>query len=164
MPGPLSSSEVAGSTFGDQHMDMWVPFQIADEGMQGDNHAWLEALLMVLVVEPVREYLGSGLEKDMEEGAVLMEVGTQFFGDGEDDMAVPAVDELEGDGIGTVSLIGSATGIAESEMAAERDELVCAAVRVYVKGAAEIRVTAVDGLSDFRLALQVSKQARSSCA
>mgnify|MGYP000463619851 CR=1 FL=1 len=146
----LPLRDLAGSPFGDQHMDMRVPFQVTPEGMQCDNHARPEVLLMVLAVEPVGEYPGGGAEKDMEEAAVLTEVGAKLLGDGKDHMAVPAVDELEGDGIGTVRLVGGAAGIAEPGTAAEGDEFVGAAVRAYVEGAAVIRISAVDGLLHLR--------------
>lgn len=104
---------------------------------------------MVLAVKPIGEYLGRGLEEDMEEGTIFTEVRTEFFGDGKNNMAMPAIDELERNGISTVSLISSAAGIAESGMTAKRDELVGITVRADVKVTAEIRVTAADDLLNF---------------
>ncbi|MCU7378805.1 hypothetical protein OBO34_10610 [Clostridiales Family XIII bacterium ASD5510] len=150
VPELLPFRDLTGSPLGDEHMDVRVPFQVTAEGMQCGDHARPEVLLMVLAVKPVGEYLGGGPEEDMEEAAVLTEVGAQLLRDGEDNMAVPAVDELEGDGIGTVRLVGGAAGVAETAVAAERDEFVCAAVRAYVEGAAEVRVTAVDSLLHLR--------------
>ena len=119
--------------------------------MQGDNHARFEIFLMVLIVEPVRKDLCGRMEQDMEKGAVLTEVRAEFFCNGKNDMSVSAMDEFKGNGVGTVSLIGGAAGVAESGVTAERNEPVCAAVGALVKSAAEIRVTAADDLTHFRV-------------
>ena len=92
-----------------------------------------------------------GLEQDMEKGTVFTEVRAKFFCDGKDNMSVSAIDEFEGNGVGTVSLVSGAAGVAESGMTAERDELVCTTVGTLVKCAAEIRVTTADNLSYFRV-------------
>ena len=141
--------EVTGSALSNQHMDMRIPFQITTERMQCDDHTRFKMLLMILVVKPVREDLGSGAKKDMKKRTVFTEVRTQFFSDGKNNMAVSAVDELERNGIRTVRLISSSAGITESGMTAERNELVCIAVRTNVKRAAEIRIAAVNDLLNF---------------
>ena len=117
--------------------------------MECNNHTRFEIFLMILIVEPAGKDLCRRLEQDMKKGAVLSEVRTEFFCDGKDNMSVSAMNKFKGNGIGAVGLIGSATGVAESGVTAERDESVCTAVGALVKSAAEIGVTAADDLSYF---------------
>lgn len=104
---------------------------------------------MVLTVEPVGKDLCGRLKEDIEKRPIFEKERTEFFCNGKDDMSVPAMDEFKGNGISTVSLIGSATGVTESGVTAERNESVGTAIGTLVKGVPEIRVTATDDLPHF---------------
>ena len=130
------------SSFGNDHMDMRVPFEITSESMQGTDHAGSEISGMVHFVKPVRNGLSSRLEKDVKKTAVPAEVKAKIFSDSKNDMAVSAVDKLGRNGFRAGTLISNTAGITETRLASERDEAVFTTVRALIKSETVIDLTA----------------------
>ena len=101
-------------------MDMWIPLEITTEGMKGTDDAGSKRFLMILTVKPVGNRLSSGLKKKIQKGAIFPKKFTKLLRDRKNNMPVVAVNQLCRYGIGTICLIGSATGITEARLAAER--------------------------------------------
>lgn len=126
--------KAADCTFGEKHMDMGIPLEVAAESVQTHYHASGKLLPLILLEKPVVDYLRRGAKQDVKKLTVSAEVGAEFFRDGKDDMAVPAVDQFQGNAVGTIRLVSNATGIAETGMAAKGDKLVGAARRADIQG------------------------------
>ena len=64
------------------------------------------------------------------------------MGNGEDNMAVPAVDQLFFNGGGAIILIGRTASAAESGMATKRNKAFAKAARAFVQGKPVTRIAA----------------------
>ena len=64
-------------------------------------------------------------------------------------MPVAAIDQLCGDGIGTIGMIGSTAGIAETGFATERDIVKMIAVMTVVKTIALFQIATIKHFLDF---------------
>jgi len=139
---------VPQAAFGDQAVDMGVPLQVAAEGVEDADETGSEGLGFVHPEEHAQDDAPYGREKTVQEGTVGKEERPQLFRNGEDAMAVPDIDNLEGHGESTVDgILVSACG-AETAVAAERDELQLPADRTAIHGTAERGIAAVDHLVD----------------
>ena len=141
-------SFVREAAFGDEAVDMRVPFQGPTEGMEEADEARDKVLGHVDLMEHMGHDLADSLEEAIEEGAVLQEEMPEPLINGEDAVAVLAAEELEGHGGGAFLAVLDATGRAEPALAAERDELHLAALGAGRHGSAEGRVAAVDHFLD----------------
>ncbi len=77
--------------FGEKHVDMGIPFEVATESVQTHDHASGELLIAILLKKPVMDNLSRGTKQNIKELTVSTEVRTEFFGNGKNDMAMPAV-------------------------------------------------------------------------
>ena len=139
---------VSQAAFGDQAVDMGVPLQVAAEGVEDADESGGEGLGFVHPEEHAQDDAPYGREKTVQEGAVGKEERPQLFRNGEDAMAVPDIDDLEGHGEGTVDGILVPACGAETAVAAEGDELQLPADRTAIHGTAERGIAAVDHLVD----------------
>ena len=102
------------STFGNNHMDMRVPFEITSKSMQAANHAGSEFFGMVHLIKPGGNGLSSRFEKYVKKTAIPAEIYAKLLSDSKNDMAVSAVDKLGRNGFGTGALIGNTAGVTEA--------------------------------------------------
>jgi hypothetical protein len=114
-------------------MDMRIPLEIAAESMERTDDARSERFLVIEGVHPVGNYLSRSFEQDIKKGTVLSKKFAKLLGNGKNNVPVAAVDQLCGDGIGTISLISGAAGIAESRFTAEGDIVEVIAVMTVVE-------------------------------
>lgn len=115
-------SDLAAGTFGKKHVDMRIPFEIATKSMQDAHHAELKLFFFVLSQSPILNDLCSRAEKDVKQSAIFTKIWAEFLSNGEDNMAVPAVDQFFFNGGSAVILIGRTTSAAESGMATKRNK------------------------------------------
>lgn len=76
------------------------------------------------------------MEQNVKKVAIFSEILAEFFGDGEDDMAMVAVQKFGGNGFRPGSLVSDAAGIAETGVASEGNDFVGAAMGAAVHGEA----------------------------
>lgn len=132
-------------------MNMRVPLEVTAESMEGTDDARGKRFPMIERVHPVGNRLNSSLEEKIQKSTVLSEKSTEFQRDRKDNVSVAAVNQLCGDRIGTVCLIGGATSIAEAGFAAERYIVESIAVMAVVETIAIFAVTTTEHLLDFTL-------------
>ena len=119
--------------------------------MERDDHTCRKMFLVILVIQPVGDDLRRRPEKDMEQSAIFAKVGAKFFGNGEYNMTMFAIDKLACDRIGSVCLIGSTAGIAKPRVTAKRYKLVCTTIGTHIKGTAIIRIATTYDFANFRI-------------
>ncbi|HWQ79099.1 MAG TPA: hypothetical protein VN381_09805 [Anaerovoracaceae bacterium] len=132
-------------------MDMRVPLEVTSKSMKGTDDAWVKGFFAVEGEHPVCDRLGSSFEKKIQKGTVLSEKLTEFLRDGEDNVPVAAVDQFCGNGISAVCLIGSAAGIAEAGLTAERHIVEVIAVMAVIETIALFKITAIQHFLNFVL-------------
>jgi len=124
-------------------MDMRIPLEVTTEGMERTDDSRSKGFLVIERVHPVGDHLSRSFEQKIEKGAVLSKEFTKLLRNGKNNVPVAAVDQLCGDGIGTIGLIGSATGIAESRFTAEWDIVKVIAVMTVVETIALFQITTI---------------------
>lgn len=145
----ITPETVVGETaFGDQAVDMWIPFQGAPEGMEDADETGNKVFSLVHLRKHTKDNTADSLEKAVEEGTVFEKEVSEIFINGKDTVAVSAGDEFEGHVCGAFLTVFHSTGRAKSGMAAERDKLKASAVGACIHGSAERGVPAVDHLGD----------------
>lgn len=132
-------------------MDMGIPLEVTAEGMKGTDDSRSKGFLVIKGVHPVGNYLSRSLEQDIKKGTVLSEKFAEFLWDSKDNVSVAAVDELGSDRVRPVSLVGSATGIAEAGFAAEGHIVEMIAVMAVVKTIAFFAIAAAKHFFNFIL-------------
>ena len=135
--------KAAAGTFGNNHVDMRIPLQVTAESMEGTDDSRGKGFLMIEGVHPIGNNLSSGLEENIKKLSVTAKKFTEFLRNRKDNVPVAAVDELCGNGIGTICLIGGAAGIAEAGFAAERHKAEVIAVRTAIQSIALFQISAM---------------------
>jgi len=135
--------EVATSTFRNDHVDMRIPLEVTTEGMERTDDSRSKGFLVIEGVHPVSDYLSRRFEKKIKKGAVLSKEFTKLLGNRKDNVPVATVDQLCGDGIGTICLIGGAAGIAETRFTAKWDIVKVIAVMTVVETIALFQITTI---------------------
>lgn len=143
--------------FGNQGMDMGVPFQVAAEGVQCRNHAEVEGVAEILVkiayglqlqtaqffqklaVDEGANRIPGRNEKELQTGTLLQEPVAKFAGNGEDNMPVADIKGKGSDLGGQLFGIFDTAGAAETGMAVSRDDVFVKAVCAFKKVVSKIR-------------------------
>ena len=136
------------TTFRDQAMDMWIPFQRTAKGMQDTDESGNEISGSVHLVKHAEHNGADSVEQAVQQGAVFQEIRPEFFGDRKDTMPVVAVDQFTSHGGCPLPGIKVTAHWTEMGMAAKRDKVEMTALRAAIHGAAEGGITAVDHLID----------------
>ena len=76
------------STFGNEAMDMRVPFEITAKGMQDTDKTGNKISFMIEIIEETGNDLINSLEEAVKKGTVCEEERTQFFSDGKDTVSM----------------------------------------------------------------------------
>lgn len=138
------SPGAANAAFGNETVDMWIPFEVTAKGMQDTDKAGSKTFRFVGGLEHSEDNTAYGRKKTIQKLPVLQKERTELFGDGEDAVPVGGINELEGHGGSSVNGIFNTTGRTEAAVAAEGDKFKRATGRAAVHGAAKGRVSTVD--------------------
>lgn len=114
---------VREAAFGNEAVDMGVPFQRAAEGMQDTDKARDKVLGHVEFIKHMGHNIADSLKKTVKKRAVFQKEMPEFLINGKDAVAVLAAEELEGHGGGAFLAVFYTTGGAEPALTAERNEL-----------------------------------------
>ena len=139
---------VRETAFGDQAVDMWIPFQGASEGMEDADEAGNKVFRLVHFRKHTKDNAADSLEKAVEEGTVFEKEVPEIFINGKDTVAVSAGDEFEGHVCRAFLTVFHSAGRAKPGVAAEREELKVSAVGTCIHGPAKRGIPAVDHLGD----------------
>ena len=90
----LPLSVTVKSTFGDDHVYMWIPFKVTAKSMKSTDHTGFEFAGVILFVKPIGDSLRSRAEKHIKKAAVFPEIPTEFFRDGKNDMTMMTVEKF----------------------------------------------------------------------
>lgn len=139
----LPWGKIAAGTFGNNHMDMRIPLEVTAKGMERADDSRSKRFLMIERVHPIGNNLSRGLEENIKKLSITTKKFTEFLRDRKDNVPVAAVNQLCGNGISTICLIGGTAGIAESGFASERHIVKLIAVMTVVKTITLFAVTAI---------------------
>ena len=122
---------------------MGIPFEVTAKGMEDTDKTGSKAFGFIVFVEHTENDAAGGSKKAVKEGTVGKEKGAEFFGNGEDTMAVSDVQDLKGHGSGAFNGVFRTAGGTETAVAAERDKFEFTALIAAIHGTAERRITTV---------------------
>jgi hypothetical protein len=86
---------IAVASFGDETMNVWIPFQVSSEGMQNHDETRSEVFGLVKIKEQRRNNAGDSMEETVEQGAVIKEELAEIFIDGEDAVPMSDIDQFK---------------------------------------------------------------------
>ena len=119
---------IAVTALRNKAMDMRVPFEIPAEGMKDHDETGREVHGFILLKKHTGDNTVYGMEKTIEERAVIEEKVTKLFINGKDTMTVGDINELKGHRGSAFHGIFVTAGGTEAAVAAKRDKLEPAAV------------------------------------
>lgn len=93
----------ANAAFGNETVDVWIPFEAAPKGMQDTDKAGGKTLRFIGGVEHSEDNTADGRKKAVQKLPVLQKERTELFCDGEDTVPVGYINELEGHGGSSVN-------------------------------------------------------------
>ena len=139
---------IAVTAFGNEAVDMGVPFQIPAECMEDHDEAGSKVHGLVLPKEHTGDNAVYCKEKAVKKGAVIEEEAPQVFINRKDAVTVYDIDQLKRHGSGALHGIKIPAGRAEAAVAAERNKSLFSALWAGIHCSAKSRVTAVDHFFD----------------
>lgn len=137
---------VAKTAFGEEAMNMRVPFKISAKGMENTDKTGSEVFGFIEFEEHTKDNTADSRKKAVKEIAVFEEERAKFFGDGKDTVTVRDIKDFGGHRGSTVDRVPVATGRTESAFAAKRNEFPFVAFSTAIHGTAIGRIAAVDHL------------------
>lgn len=146
MMGLAPETIVAVTALRNKTMDMRVPFEVPAEGMKDHDETGSEVQGFILLKKHTGNNTVYGMEKTIEEGAVIEEKVAKVFINGKDTMAVGDINEFKGHRGSAFHSIFISARRAETAVATERNKFELTAVRTAVHGTAKGRISAVDHL------------------
>ena len=130
------------AAFGNEAVDMGVPFQIPAESMEDHDKARGEVHGFILLQEHTGNDAGDGMEKAVEEGTVIKEKVPQLFINGKNTVSVGNMNEFKGHRGSTFHSIFIAARRTEAAVAAEGDKFKLPAMGAAIHGTAKGGITA----------------------
>lgn len=134
----------ANAAFGNEAVDVGIPFEVTAKGMQDTDKAGSKTLGFIGGVEHSEDNTADGRKKAVQKLPILQKERTELFSDGEDAVPVGDINELEGHGGSSVNGIFNAAGGTEAAMAAEGYKFKRTTGRASVHGAAKGGIPAMD--------------------
>lgn len=134
----------ANAAFGNETVDVWIPFEVTAKGMQDTDKAGGKTLRFIGGVEHSEDNTADGRKKAVQKLPVLQKKRTELFSDGKDAVPVWYINELEGHGGSSVNGIFNTAGGTEAAVASKGDKFKRTTGRASVHGAAKGRVPAMD--------------------
>ena len=141
-------SVIAETAFGNETVDMGVPFQVPAEGMEDHDKAGDEIQRFILFKKHTGNNAVDRMEETVQKRTIMEEKIAELGIDGEYTMTVGGIDEFERHGGSAFHGVFIAAGRAEAAVTAERDEFQFSAVRTAVRSAAKGRIATVYHLID----------------
>ena len=141
-------SVIAETAFGNETVDMGVPFQVPAEGMEDHDKAGDEIQRSILFKKHTGNNAVDRMEETVQKRTIMEEKIAELGIDGEYTMTVGGIDEFERHGGSAFHGVFIAAGRAEAAVTAERDEFQFSAVRTAVHSAAKGRIATVYHLID----------------
>lgn len=132
---------IAVTALRNKAMDMRVPFENPAEGMKDHDETGREVHGFILLKKHTGDNTVYGMEKTIEERAVIEEKVTKLFINGKDTMTVGDINELKGHRGSAFHGIFVTAGGTEAAVAAKRNKLEPAAVGAAEHGSAKGRIT-----------------------
>lgn len=123
MMGLAPETIVAITALRNKTMDMRVPFEIPAKGMKDHDETGSEVHGFVLLKKHTGNNTVYGMEKTIEEGAVIEEKIPKLFINGKDTMAVGDINEFKGHRGGAFHGIFVTASRTEAAIAAEGNEI-----------------------------------------
>ena len=143
-PSPI----VAVAAFGNQTVNVGVPFEIPAKGMENHDVARSEVFGFIHFKEHMGKNAGNRMKKTMKQGSVLKEKITEIFVNGEDTVPVWDINQFKRHGGSTIHRILVTAGGAETTVAAKRNELKFSTVSASIHSTTKRRITTVDHFFD----------------
>lgn len=132
------------AAFGDQAVDMRIPFEWPSEGMKDADEARDKVSGLIKVKEHAGNYTVNGIEEAIEERAVFEEKVAKLLINGKNTMTVMTLDKLQSHGSGSFLSVFDAAGRAKTAFAAERNEFPFTAFGAAIHSATKRGVSAID--------------------
>lgn len=135
---------VTNAAFGNEAVDMGIPFEVTPEGMEDTEEAGSETFGLVFTLEHSENNAADSREKAAKQDSVSKEEGSEFFCDCKNTVPVRDIDEFEGHGSSPVDGIFDTAGRAEAAVASEGYKFKHTTGRASVHGTAKGRVPAMN--------------------
>ena len=139
---------VTVSTFRDEAVDMWIPFQVSSKRVQDHNKSGSEVAGFIHFKKHAGDNTGNGMEEAVKQGTVFQKEITKSFINSEDTVAVRDIDQFKGHRGSAFHGILVATGRTEAAVTAERNKFKLTAMRAGIHGAAKRWIPTVNHLID----------------
>lgn len=139
-------SVVTVAAFGNEAVDVGIPFQVPAKGVEDHDKTGSEIHGFVLFKKHAGNNAANSMKKAVKEGAVIQKKIAELLINGKNTMPVGNIDQFKGHGGSAFHSIFIATGGAETAVAAERDEFQLSTVGTAVHGTAESGGAAVNHL------------------
>ena len=136
------------TAFGDEAVDMGVPFQRTAKSMEDTDKTGHEIFGFIHAMEHTEYNAADSRKKAVKQGAVFKEEMAEFLIDRENAVPVGAVEQFKRHISGTLLAVFDTAGGAETALTAERNKLHAATMGTGIHGTAERRVTTMDHLRD----------------
>lgn len=128
---------VAEPAFGNEAVDMGVPFQIPAKSMQYHDNPRGEIFRFIQFEKEARDDRRDRMEETVKQGTILEKERPEIFVDGKNAVAVSDIYQFKGHTGSAVHGIFIATGRTETAVTAERDKLkfpaMCAGIHCATK-------------------------------
>lgn len=115
-------SVITVAAFRNETIDVWIPFEIPDKGVEDHDKTGSEIHGFVLFEKHAGDNAVNGMEKAVQERTVMQEEIPEIFVNGKNAMPVGNVDKFKGHGGSAFHGMFIAAGEAETAVATERDK------------------------------------------
>lgn len=139
---------VAETTFGDETVNVRIPFEVTAKGVEDHDKTGSEIQGMIQVKEHTGDDTADSMKKTVKKRPVVKEEIPEIFIDRKNTVAMDGIDEFQRHGSSTTHGIKISARRAETAMTTKRDKLQPATVRASVHDTAKRRIAAVDHLID----------------
>ena len=134
----------AVAAFGNQAVDMGVPFQIPAKGVEDHDETGSKVHGLILFKKHTGDNAVYGMEETAKEGTAMQEKPPELFINGKNTMTVGDIEQLKGHGSSTLHCVGISAGRAEAAMAAKRNKFELSTEGTAIHSPTKGRVTTVD--------------------
>lgn len=148
MPCRTPWSDVAGTTFRNEGMDMRIPFEVTSKSVEDTDNTGSKVFCFVDFRKHTQNDIADRKEKTVKQGPVIKEINAEFFWNGKNTVSVYTGNEFAGHMKGTHLVIFVSARRTKTAFTAERDEFHGATAGTGKHGTTVRRVTTMDHLVD----------------
>lgn len=116
-------SKVAGSAFGDECMDVRIPFKITTKGMKNTDKSGSKIFGFIKFIEHAENNIPDRRKEKVQKRAILKKEASKFFRNSKDTVPVNTGNQFAGDMKRTELIVLVATSRTKAIVAAERNKL-----------------------------------------